>query len=145
MYIYLLKLFIGKPASAFRIVIIYLQHKLNKLLETFLRDSGKLVAVFKKKQPNSFRSFEFCDVVRYPPQMQPSEDEYTVVIRKYGQQQNSGRLSHLSDAQLILLGTVCRDDIPHTITPPSTSLNHSHRAGRCHAFMLFAPNSDFTV
>lgn len=97
----------GKPARAFRIVIISSRHKLNKLLETFLRDSGKLVAVFKKKQPNSFRSFEFCDVARYPPQKQPSEDEYTVVIREYGQQQNSGRLSHLSDAQLILLGTVC--------------------------------------
>lgn len=68
---------------------------------------------------------------------QPEEDGYT------GQQQYSGRLWCLKNAQLVLEGPKIWKCLPHWYTT-TTRLNCWYEAGWIHAFMLFAPNTDRT-
>ncbi len=70
-----------------------------------------------------------------------SEDGYTVVIKGWTmiEQQYSGRLWRLNNAQLVL-----RKYPPHHYTT-TTSLNRWDKAGWIHAFMFFTPNSDPTI
>ncbi len=61
------------------------------------------------------------------------------------QQQYSGRLWRLNNAQLVLMAPKCAKNIfPHHYTT-TTSLNHWDKAGGIHAFMFFTPNSDPTI
>ncbi len=79
-------------------------------------------------QETSLRWFELCDMVHYPAGSSHQK------MDRHGQQQYSGRLWHLNDAQLVL--SVSRKYPPHHYTT-TNSLNHWDKAGWIYAFMFF--------
>ncbi len=62
-----------------------------------------------------------------------------------GQQQYSGRLWRLNNAQLVLRGPKCAKKIFPDHYTTTTSLNRWDKAGWIYAFMFFKSNSDPTI
>ncbi len=63
----------------------------------------------------------------------------------YGQQQYSGGLWHLNNAQLVLRGPKCAKKISPTPLHHHQQLNRWDKAGWIHAFIFFTPNYDPTI